>query len=152
MKLDKIDKVILRNLQQNGRMKNVNLASKVGISAPPCLRRLRFMEQKGIITGYHASVDMECLGYTVKALCVVSVSSQASEDVDAFIDSITAVENVVKCLSTAGSEFFILEIVAKSLSEYERTLNLYLQSSNIIVEIKSFIIAREHKNKHGWPI
>ena len=77
IKLDKIDRRILRDLQANGRMTNVDLARRAGISAPPCLRRVRALEEAGFIRGYHADVNPEALGYGVTVFAQVGLSSQA---------------------------------------------------------------------------
>ena len=84
VKLDRIDKQILAELQADGRISNVDLARKVGLSAPPCLRRVRTLEEEGFIHGYHADVDAERLGYAVSAFAMVGLSSQAESDLKAF--------------------------------------------------------------------
>ena len=83
-KLDSVDKQILHDLQENGRMTNVELAQNVGISAPPCLRRVRALEDAQIIKGYHADVDPEALGYTVTIFAFVGLTSQAETDLQEF--------------------------------------------------------------------
>jgi DNA-binding Lrp family transcriptional regulator len=81
VKLDKIDRKILENLQADGRMSNVDLAKKVGISAPPCLRRVRTLEEKGFIKSYHARIDPSILGYSVTVFAMVKLTSQAEKDI-----------------------------------------------------------------------
>src|SRR5690349_24545277 len=83
-KLDKIDLRILRDLQADGRMTNVELARRAGISAPPCLRRVRALEKAGIIRGYHAELAPEALGYAVTVFAQVGLASQADADLKAF--------------------------------------------------------------------
>src|SRR3546814_15422938 len=84
VKLDRIDRHILRDLQDDGRMTNVDLASRAGISAPPCLRRVRALEEAGYIRGYHADVSPEMLGYTVTIFAHVGLTSQAETDLARF--------------------------------------------------------------------
>jgi hypothetical protein len=84
IRLDRIDRRILRNLLADGRMTNVQLATRVGISAPPCLRRVRALEEAGIIRGYHADLAREALGYGVTVFAEVGLSSQAEPDLKAF--------------------------------------------------------------------
>ena len=84
IKLDKVDRRILRDLQDNGRMTNVDLAKRAQISAPPCLRRVRALEDAGIIKGYHADVDAERLGYEVLVFALVGLDSQAEAVLTAF--------------------------------------------------------------------
>src|SRR5262245_10052175 len=80
-KLDKIDRKILKSLQKDGRITNVELARNVGISAPPCLRRVRALEEAGYIKSYHAKVDAAALGYTVTVFAMVKLTSQAEQDI-----------------------------------------------------------------------
>ena len=106
VKLDSIDRRILRDLQQDGRVTNVDLAERAGISAPPCLRRVRALEREGYIQGYHAELNPEKLGFTVIIFAFVGLSSQAENDLVAFEDmmgnqypqggSFTQVSNGVK--------------------------------------------------------
>src|SRR5690349_14624843 len=84
VKLDRIDRRILRDLQADGRMTNVDLAKRVGISAPPCLRRVRALEEAGIIRGYRADINPEALGYGVTVFAHVGLASQAEADLRAF--------------------------------------------------------------------
>src|SRR5260370_23981522 len=84
VKLDKIDRRILRDLQEDGRMTNVELAHRAGISAPPCLRRVRALEEAGLIRGYHADINGEALGFGVTVFAQVGLASQAEPDLKAF--------------------------------------------------------------------
>ncbi len=84
VKLDKIDRKILRDLQDSGRMTNVELARRAGISAPPCLRRVRALEEGGFIKGYNAQIDPQALGYNVMVFALVGLNSQAETDLKAF--------------------------------------------------------------------
>src|SRR5205823_459149 len=83
-KLDRIDRRILSDLQSNGRMTNVDLAERAGISAPPCLRRVRALERAGVIKGYHAELSPETLGYSVSVFALVGLNSQAETDLKSF--------------------------------------------------------------------
>ncbi|MDR0942331.1 MAG: Lrp/AsnC family transcriptional regulator [Holosporales bacterium] len=152
VELDRIDNMILEKLQRNGRMTNVELAETVGISPPPCLRRLKFLEQKGIISGYHAELNRAVLGYKIKALCIVSISSQFTGKVESFVKSLEKSENIRECESTAGNEFFILTIIARNLEEYEEILRDYIQSSKVVSNVKSYILTNNHKCEYGLPI
>ena len=79
-KLDDVDRRILRDLQEDGRMTNVELAKRIGISAPPCLRRVRALEENNVIRGYHADINPEAMGYSVTVFAFVGLSSQAEHD------------------------------------------------------------------------
>ena len=150
--LDSIDITILSNLQKYGRMSNVTLAKKVGISAPPCLRRFKIMEKQGILSGYHAVVNHELLGYTIKALCVVSLVSQSSNIVEDFLKIVNSERNIRACYATSGNESFILRIVAKDLKEYEKILKNILHDSGIVSNISSYIMLNKYKDEFGIPI
>ena len=89
-KLDRIDRLILRNLQEDGRMTNVELARRASISAPPCLRRVRNLEETGVIAGYHADIDPVALGFGVMLFAQVGLSSQAEGDLRAFEELVEA--------------------------------------------------------------
>ena len=152
MNLDEIDIVILSNLQNSGRMTNVELAKRAGISAPPCLRRLKILEEERVVTGYHAVINSEFMGFTIKAFCIVSLVSQSSQVVNDFLRIIGIERNIRTCFSTSGSEFFILTIVARNLREYEKILRDTLQGSGIVSNITNYIILNKHKDKFGIPI
>jgi DNA-binding Lrp family transcriptional regulator len=150
--LDKIDMMILGNLQDNGRVTNVELAANAGISAPPCLRRLKLMEEDGVIQGYHATINPCVLGYELKAFCIVFLASQNVEKVNSFVSRIATLKNVRSCFSTPGNEVFILSIIVKDLKEYEAILQNELQSSDLISRIKTYILSNTHKDEYGIPI
>ena len=95
IKLDRIDRRILRDLQADGRMTNVELAQRVGISAPPCLRRVRALEKSGLIRGYHADINPEALGFGVTVFAQVGLSSQSDVDLRAFFQPVDAKYTVI---------------------------------------------------------
>src|SRR5580692_9760583 len=97
VKLDRIDRKILHDLQESGRMTNVELAQRAGISAPPCLRRVRALEEAGVIKGYHADLSPEALGYSVSVFALVGLSSQAETDLKAFEALIAKWDEVREC-------------------------------------------------------
>src|ERR1700704_2073207 len=111
-KLDRIDRRILSDLQSNGRMTNVELAERAGISAPPCLRRVRALERPGIIKGYHAELSPEALGYSVSVFALVGLNSQAETDLKAFEELIAKWDEVRECHMLAGGAGFPPTIVA----------------------------------------
>ena len=112
VKLDEIDLRILRDLQENGKITNVELARRVGISAPPCLRRVRALEEAGFITGYHAEVEPAKLGYNVTVFAQVGLDSQSESELSAFEELVRSWPEVRDCHMLAGEADFILRIVA----------------------------------------
>ncbi len=121
-KLDKIDRRILRDLQADGRMTNVELAHRAGISAPPCLRRVRALEEAGLIRGYHADVNPEALGFGVTVFAQVGLSSQAEADLKAFEQLVATWPEVREAHMLAGETDFLLKIVATDWDSYQRFL------------------------------
>ena len=118
-KLDDIDLAILRELQADGRMTNVELASRVGISPPPCLRRVRSLEEAGLITGYRAQLDESKLGLDVVCFAFVHLASQAEADLEAFQARIRAWAAVRECWKLSGETDFILKCVATDLKAFQ---------------------------------
>ena len=111
-KLDAVYRKILAELQNDGRMTNVDLAGKVGISAPPCLRRVRTPEEKGYINGYHADVNSRDLGFEVQVFAMVGLHSQAETDLAAFEEQCGNWPLVRECHMLNGEIDFILKCVA----------------------------------------
>ena len=151
-KLDKIDKKILRDLQANGRITNVELARNAGISAPPCLRRVRALEERGYIKSYHAVVDQASLGFGVTVLAMVKLSSQAKDDLAAFEALMLDIPEVRECHLLAGEVDFILKIVAKDWDSYQNLHTNKLTSADHVVSVKSSLTIRRGKNEPGVPI
>ena len=152
IKLDKIDRQILRDLQRDGRMTNVELASRAGISAPPCLRRVRALEESGYIRGYHADVNPEALGYGVTVFAQVGLSSQAETDLVAFETLVKSWPQVRECHMLAGETDFLLKIVATDWDSYNRFLTSKLTAAPNVSHVKSALAIRASKVEPGMPI
>ncbi|MDR1233582.1 MAG: Lrp/AsnC family transcriptional regulator [Holosporales bacterium] len=152
VRFDDVDVSILSNLQKNGRMTNVQLAKNAGISAPPCLRRLKTMEKNGVVVGYHAELNGTSLGYGFAAICIVSLVSQNSWDVSAFTNNIGKLKNVRHCFATPGNSEFVLVIVAKDLEDYEEIIQKKIQKDKNILNLKTYILMKKHKGEFGVPI
>ncbi|MBR9779831.1 MAG: Lrp/AsnC family transcriptional regulator [Rhodospirillales bacterium] len=152
VKLDKIDRRILRDLQEDGRMTNVELARRAGISAPPCLRRVRALEEAGFIQGYHADVDAQALGYNVTVFALVGLASQAEHDLRAFEGRAAAWPEVRECHMVAGEMDFLLKIVSHSWDEYQKFLTTELTVAENVNHVKSALSIRTAKNQPGVPI
>ena len=121
-KLDAIDRSILSNLQENGRMTNVELARRAGISAPPCLRRVRALERTGYIGGFHADLNSKALGFDVTVFALVGLHSQAENDLVAFERLVAGWPMVRDCYMLAGEVDFLLKIVARDWDAYQTFL------------------------------
>ena len=151
-KLDRIDRRILSDLQANGRMTNVELAERAGISAPPCLRRVRTLEESGVITGYHADIDPGHLGYGVMIFAQVGLSSQAEHDLKAFEALVASWPEVRECHMLAGEVDFLLKIVAEDWEAYNRFLTTHLTTAPKVAHVKSALAIRRSKYQPGAPI
>ena len=152
VKLDRIDKRILRDLQEDGRMTNVELAERVGISAPPCLRRVRALERSGFILGYHADVSPEKLGFSVIIFAFVGLSSQSETDLLAFEKMIEDWEEVIECHMLSGETDFLLKIVTRDWDEFQKFLTGKLTPAPNVSNVKTALAFRTKKQKPGVPI
>ena len=151
-KLDKIDLRILADLQADGRMTNVDLAARAGISAPPCLRRVRALEEGGYLKGYHAEVNAEALGFGVTVFAHVGLNSQAETDLKAFEALVGGWPMVRECHMLAGEADFLLRIVATDWDAYQRFLTTKLTPAPNVSHVKSALAIRSSKSEPGVPI
>jgi DNA-binding Lrp family transcriptional regulator len=152
LNLDPIDMKLLAELQADGRITNVDLAGKVGLTAPPCLRRMRALEQSGVIRSYHADVDPTSLGYTITVFAMVSLKSQAEADLKAFEEHVLSLPDVRECHMLNGEIDFILKILAKDLQSFQELLTSQLTSAPNVNSVKTSLTIRTAKDEPGVPI
>jgi len=152
VKLDNIDRKILRELQDNGRITNVELAKRVGISAPPCLRRVRALEEAGLIKGYHADLEAAELGYNVTVFAQVGLTSQAEPDLVAFEALINSWPEVRECHMLAGETDFLLKVVAEDWETYQGFVMKKLTAAPNVAHVKSSLAIRASKSDPGVPV
>ena len=150
-RLDDIDRLILAELQADGRMTNVELARRVGISAPPCLRRVRTLEEQGFIRGYHADVAPRELGFEVQVFAMVRLHSQSERDLTAFEDRARAWPLVRECHMLNGEIDFILKCVAPDLSSFQRFLTDRLTAAPNVASVKTSLVIRGAKDEPAVP-
>lgn len=150
-RLDEIDRKILAELQADGRMTNVELAKRVGISAPPCLRRVRTLEEAGFIKGYHADVDARELGFEVQVFAMVGLQSQAEADLSAFEAKCRGWPLVRECHMLNGEVDFILKCVAPDLSSFQSFLTEDLTAAENVASVKTSLVIRGAKDEPGVP-
>ena len=151
-KLDRIDKKILDTLQKNGKITNVDLSKIVGISAPPCLRRVKALEEAGFIRSYHARLDHAGLGFAVSVFAMVKLNSQAELDLVKFQDYINGLDMVRECHMLAGDVDFILKVVATDWDNYQEFLTNHLTTAPNVSSVRSSLIMRATKEIRGVPI
>jgi len=150
-RLDSIDRMILAELQADGRMTNVELAKRVGISAPPCLRRVRTLEENGYIKGYHAEVNAKELGFEVQVFANVGLASQAESDLSAFEAKCKSWPLVRECHMLNGEVDFILKCVAPDLSSFQTFLTGDLLTTPNVASVKTSLVIRGEKDEPGVP-
>ena len=148
-KLDAIDRKILAELQGDGRMTNVELARRVGISAPPCLRRVRTLEEQGYIKGYYAAVNARALGFEVQVFAMVGLHSQAEADLSAFENKCRGWPLVRECHMLNGEVDFILKCAAPDLSTFQRFLTEELTAAPNVNSVKTSLVIRDAKDEPG---
>jgi len=150
--LDKIDRRLLAELQAEGRVTNVDLATRVGLTAPPCLRRVRALEDSGVIRGYHADLDPSKLGFAITVFARVSLRSQAEEDLRAFENHIKALPEVRECHMLNGEIDFILKIVSRDLQSFQEFLTSHLTPAPNVASVKTSLTIRTAKHEPGVPL
>ncbi|HEV7983978.1 MAG TPA: Lrp/AsnC family transcriptional regulator [Xanthobacteraceae bacterium] len=150
-RLDAIDRHILRELQEDGRMTNVELAKRVGISAPPCLRRVRALEDAGYIRGYRALLNEKELGCEVTAFAMVHLSSQSETDLQAFESFVRGQPLVRECWMLSGEIDFILKCVAPNLPKFQAFVT-DLTAVPHVLNVKTTLTLRNSKDAPIVPM
>ena len=150
--LDKIDLKIISILQAEGRLSNVELSNQLGISAPPCLRRVRALEENGYITGYHADVDARKMGFGVTVFAMVGLHSQAEADLQAFEKMVMDWPEVRECHMLNGEIDFILKCVSADLASFQTFLTGELTPAPNVANVRTSLTIRQSKNISGVPI
>lgn len=150
--LDEIDLKILQRLQNDGRITNVELANSVGLTAPPCLRRMRALEDEGVIKSYHAAIDPAKMGYTITVFAMVSLKSQAEIDLQAFENHMQKLPEVRECYMLNGEIDFMLKVVAKDLQQFQSFLTSQLTAAPNVASVKTSLTIRSAKHLPGVPI
>ncbi len=151
-KLDKVDLQILKDLQDDGRLTNVDLARRAGISAPPCLRRVKGLEDLDVIKGYHADLNAEALGFNLVIFAEISLESQSDTDLRAFEALVNLWPMVRECHLVAGEADFLLKVVAKDWDSYQKFLSTQLTTAAKVNNVKTMTVLRSAKKLHGLPL
>lgn len=152
VRLDSIDLMILQVLQEDGRISNVDLARKAGITPPPCLRRVRALTEAGYIRGYHAEIDAALLGYGVTGFVQIGLTRQAEDDLIAFEEMVAGWPEVRECYMLSGETDFLLKIVASDWDSYQNFLTTQLTPARNVSTVKSALSMRSAVNRPGVPI
>ena len=150
-RLDAVDWRILKELQGDGRMTNVELAKRVGISAPPCLRRVRALEEEGIITGYRTLLDEGALGYEITVFALVNLASQAEADLTAFEGFVRAQPLIRECWMLSGDIDFVLKCVAPDHKVFQAFVR-ELTAAPAVRNVKTALTLRTTKAEPMVPL
>lgn len=152
MSLDEIDKRILRELQKDGRLQNIELAKRVGLSPSPCLRRVRLLEEAGIISRYVAVVDQAKVGLRLSMFARVWLMAQDAETIDHFITAMRRLPEVVECYIMLGESDALLRVVVAGLDDYRRFQAAHLTRKNGIQNVKTDVPSETVKQTFALPL
>lgn len=152
MHLDEMDRRILRELQQNGRLQNIELAKRVGLSPSPCLRRVKLLEEAGVISRYVAVVDQARVGLTLSLFARVSLTAQDAETIDHFIAAMRRLPEVVECYIMLGESDALLRVVVSDLEDYRRFQSTHLTRKNGIQTVKTDVPSETIKQTFALPL
>ncbi|HCX88063.1 MAG TPA: AsnC family transcriptional regulator [Gammaproteobacteria bacterium] len=152
MKLDRYERAILTTLQSDGRISNRDLAQKVGLSPSPCWRRLRELEQRGVIRGYSAQLDTEQLGFALRAFAHVSLNNHHPETVGQFDDAVRDWPEILECYMTSGDYDYMLKIVVPDMSAFEDFLTARLLQVPAIRAVNTSFVLRSMKDTTALPL
>jgi len=137
--VDKLDRAILRELAGNGRLSNVELADRVGLTPAPCLRRVRRLEESGVITGYRAVIDPQAIGRAFEVLVNIDLSLKDRHTVTAFEDYVSALEEVVEFRRMFGLPDYFLRVATRDIGAYEQFVTDKLTQAPGVAKIDSHL-------------
>jgi Lrp/AsnC family leucine-responsive transcriptional regulator len=140
--LDPVDQRILDALRQNGRLTNADLARQVGLSASPCWNRVRALEERGIITGYVATVGYGALGLGLTMLVQVTLEKHGDDTMDSFAQTVRHMPEVIECAMVAGDFDFLLKVITADTEAYERFLREKLHRVQGVRQVRSILVLR----------
>ena len=150
--LDAIDLKILRELQADARLPNLVLAERIGLSPSPCSRRVKLLEERGVIEGYRAILNRKAIDLGLTVFAGVSVERHTHENADAFVEAVLAMEEVVACHLVSGDVDFLLEIVVRDMTMYEGTILRRLLQLPAVRDIRTSFAMRTHRASGAAPI
>ena len=151
-KIDKTDAKILKLLQYDSRMSNSELSEKIGMSASPCWRRVKQLENTQVIKGYGVLLDRKKIGLGVMVFIRVSIDSHSEKEAKKFEEEVSALEHVVACYSIGGDADFLLQVVSPDLDTYAEFSMSIIRRLPGIKEMQSMFVLKEIKPFLGYPI
>ena len=151
MELDRYDRVILRLLQQDARMTNASLAAHVSLSESACLRRVRALEESGLIEGYTALVDQQRAGFPVNVFVSITLDRQSQTGLEAFESAVRRVPEVMECYLMTGEHDYLLRLVVTDLADFERIHNQHLTRLPSVARVQSSFAMRTVTRSRTLP-
>ncbi|MFY0600310.1 MAG: Lrp/AsnC family transcriptional regulator [Cyclobacteriaceae bacterium] len=152
LKLDEIDRRILDILQSNAKITNAQLSKDIGLSPAPTLERVKKLENSGIIKSYHAMLDTDKIGLGVHTFVQVTLKGHNKKNIDHFLSEINMIDEVVECHHITGSGDFILKVIAKDISSYQRLMLEKVSEIEVVDSLQSMVILSTFKNSKTMPI
>ena len=152
IELDKIDLQILKILQQNGRITNLQLSNEIGLSPAPTLERVRKLESSGYILSYHALVDEEKLGLGIKTFIQVSLDFHKSNTIQTFLDEIQEIKEITECHHVTGQCDFLLKVYVKDIKSYEQLIMQKISRISVVKTFQTMIIMSTNKKEPIVPL
>ncbi|SUZ80180.1 uncharacterized protein METZ01_LOCUS33034 [marine metagenome] len=152
MKIDNIDRKILRMLQENSKITNAYLSKQIGLSPAPTLERVRKLEKKGIISGYHAQLNLSKIGLGVSTFVLVSLKEHNKKNINIFLDKINKVKNVIECHHITGTGDFILKVVSENIASYQKLMLDKVSEIEATDSLQSMVILSTFKDNKVMPL
>jgi len=153
MELDRFDRQILQVLQQDGRISNQDLADRIGLSPSPCLRRVRALEDAGIVTGYRALLNAKALGYTLMALIYISMDMHTPERFENFEKEINQIGEILECLLITGQDAdYQIKVVVKDMDAFQELLLNRITRIQGVTGVHSSFVLRRVVDKTALPV
>jgi len=150
--IDKIDLKILKILQENGRITNLQLSTEVGLSPAPTLERVRKLENSGYIKSYHALVDEELLGLGIKTFIQVQLDFHKNNTIQVFLEEIKAIKEVTECHHVTGQCDFLLKVYVKDIKAYERLIMDKISKISVVKTFQTMMIMSTNKKEPAVPL
>ena len=153
MEIDRFDRLILQTLQEDGRISNQDLADRIGLSPSPCLRRVRALEEAGIVTGYRAQLNAKALGYSLMALIYISMDMHTPERFDNFEQEIRQISEVIECLLITGQDAdYQLKVIVKDMDAFQELLLNRITRIHGVTGVHSSFVLRKVIDKTAVPV
>lgn len=152
IKIDQTDRKILEILQANAKITNAQLSKEIGLSPAPTLERVKKLENSGVIKSYHAKLDTGNIGLGVNTFVMVTLKGHNKRNINLFLDEINDIEDVIECHHITGSGDFILRVIAKDITEYQKLMLEKVSEIEVVDSLQSMIILSTFKDSKVMPI